>query len=373
MLIVIDKNIPFVGQIFEPFFEVKYLPYQEINQAAVRQADVLLIRTRTHCNQALLQDSNIKLIVSATIGTDHLDTQYLESAGITWRNVPGCNATAVVQYVFTALSVFSTKTAQPLDGKVLGVVGVGNIGRKVVEGAEKLGMKVLCCDPLRQQQENLPHFVDLQTIAENADIVTLHTSYTQHGNFPTYHLLNQDFFNRCKTNLWLVNTSRGEVIDEVALLKALSDNSKIAQIALDVWEGEPQITHQNLPYLVNIATPHIAGYSLRGKINASRQAVQQIADFHQLPLQFTTPHLPVVTMSNDCCGMSNEETVKKIILQTYDIEQETRQFLEDITLAEKIRSEYQYRLSFEDFIIKTADNQQLSEQLTTLGFQIDNG
>lgn len=369
MKIVIDKNIPFLDGVFDPFFDTRYLSYEEITRKNIQDTDILLIRTRTKCGRALLEGSSVKLIVTATVGVDHLDISYLNKQGISWENVAGCNATAVVQYVFTAVAYFMQKTQGSFKEKTIGIIGVGNVGEKIKQCAKKIGMKVLCCDPPRQKQENLPNFVPLSDIAQSADIITLHTDYTLSGEYATHNLINQDFLNCCKPGVWLINTARGEVIDQSALKRALTGGI-VSQAAIDVWKGEPKFIDAELPYAVTIATPHIAGYSLQGKTNASRQIVDKIAAYSQQPLTFVSPSTPTYQIQKDNTGISDQQTLLEIITQTYNIINDTKQFLCNPLDAEKIRSNYNYRPGFESFAVSlTKPTPKLIEQLLTLGFQ----
>lgn len=272
MKIIVEKNIPYIKGLLESFGEVHYLPASAIDKEAVRDADALFVRTRTVCNECLLGGSKVKFIATATIGTDHIDLNYCRRSGIAVFNAPGCNAPAVAQYVF---SVIAHTVGLDVKGKTLGVVGVGNVGKIIERWGALLGMKVLRCDPPRQRVEG-GDFVNLKTIAAEADIITFHTPLNMIGEDKTYHLADKKFFESLKKCELLINSSRGEVVDNQALIEAIKEG-KMKYSAIDCWENEPNISEELLD-LVDIATPHIAGYSSEGK---SRATAMALAAFEQ--------------------------------------------------------------------------------------------
>lgn len=283
MKAVIDDKIPFIkGKIETLVDEVVYKKGSEISPSDVKDADFLIIRTRTRCNQHLLAGSSVKLVVTATIGYDHIDTEYLEHAGIAWTNCPGCNASSVCQYVHNSLFVLGKMK----KGLVAGVVGVGHVGTLVADDLERAGMKVLRCDPPKGEPATL------EEIAEKADIITFHTPLTKDGECPTFHMADKDFFRSLKRKPVIINSSRGGVVDEKALLCAI-DQGLVSDVIIDTWEGEPNI---NLKLLGKacIATPHIAGYSADGKANATRMSLESVCRFLGKPmdLEIVPPSLP---------------------------------------------------------------------------------
>lgn len=275
MRILIDKYVPFIQGILEPYGEVEYLSPEEFTAEKVKNADALIIRTRTRCNAALLNNSQVRFIATATIGFDHIDTHYCESQGITWQNAAGCNADAVRQYVEGALHYLAEQKGFQLKGKTLGVVGVGHVGTRVVAMAERLGMHVLRNDPPRARKEGEAGFCHLEKIAREADIITFHTPLIKEGEDKTYHLCNAAFLQQLKSEACLINAARGGIIDEQALLAS----SYTSRSIIDCWEGEPRL-NQELLHKVCAGTPHIAGYSLQGKANATTLSVQGIARFY---------------------------------------------------------------------------------------------
>ncbi len=285
--VLIEANVPFVKGLLEPYADVTYLPANQINRDTVRDVDAMIVRTRTHCNADLLSGSRCRFIATATIGTDHIDLEWCKANGITAVNAPGCNAPAVAQYVFASLLHIIDR---PISDYTIGIVGVGHVGSIVERWAKSLGMTVLACDPPRQRAEGGDKWHSLDQIAECADIITFHTPLTSEGIDKTYHLADADFFNSLKRCPILINSARGPIVDNTALVKAI-DTNKVNMAVIDCWENEPEI----LPALLQrakIATPHIAGYSREGKIRASQQALDQLTEYFSLPKLKVAETLP---------------------------------------------------------------------------------
>lgn len=275
MKVIVDDKIPYIREALSTLgVEVQYVEGSKITSDVVRDADALIVRTRTHCNAALLEGSQVQFIATATIGYDHIDTAYCESHGIYWTNAPGCNAASVRQYIQSVLLLLQKERGLTLSDAILGVVGVGHVGKLVVEMARSWGMRVLCCDPPRAERGE-QGFVSLETIAREADVITLHTPLIQEGPHATYHLANETFFNSLQRKPYFINTSRGETTDTAALLQALEEG-KIAQCIIDVWEHEPDIDLDLLDRCY-LGTPHIAGYSADGKANATRMSLEALS------------------------------------------------------------------------------------------------
>ena len=229
----------------------------------VKDADALIIRTRTRCNRELLEGSKVKFIATATIGFDHIDAEYCREADITWTNAPGCNSASVAQYLQSSLILLQTLKGINLPEVTIGIIGVGNVGSKVAKVAQELGMRVLLNDLPREDKEGKQGFSSLQTLAEECDILTFHVPLYKEGRYKTCHLADDAFFQSLKRKPVIINTSRGEIIETGALLNAL-DTGLVSDAIIDVWENEPAI---NLTLLdkVFLGTPHIAGYSADGK------------------------------------------------------------------------------------------------------------
>ena len=316
MKLIIDDKIPFIrGQAERVADEVVYLPGSKIGPDDVRDADALIVRTRTHCNRQLLEGSRVRFIATATIGFDHLDTDYLNEAGIVWTNCPGCNATSVAQYVRNALIEAEREGIVKLSEASLGIVGYGHVGRAVCESLRPYVKEILLNDPpleneeflLRQATQASPNvaerrmkdegfdvahepekrgtpdsslfthhstFKSLTDLASSCDIISFHTPLTAEGPYPTFHLANEKFFQSLKRKPLLINAARGGVVDEAALLDAM-DKGRVRQAIIDTWEGEPAINRALLSK-VFIGTPHIAGYSADGKANATLMALRAL-------------------------------------------------------------------------------------------------
>ena len=257
----------------------------------MKDADALIIRTRTHCNRELLEGSRVRFIATATIGFDHIDTEYCRQAGIVWKNAPGCNSASVAQYLQSTLLLLELLKGKKLSEMTIGIVGVGNVGSKVAEVARELGMRVLLNDLPREDEEGNTDFNPLQLLAEECDVLTFHVPLYKEGKYKTFHLADGAFFHSLKRCPVIVNTSRGEVIETNALLEALK-TKQISDAVIDVWENEPEI---NLTLLnkVFIGTPHIAGYSADGKANATRMSLDSLCDHFGIQAEYCiTPPEP---------------------------------------------------------------------------------
>ena len=278
MKIVVDDKIPYIREtICQLADETVFLSGAAITADDVRDADVLVVRTRTRCNQQLLEGSKVQLVVTATIGFDHIDTQWLQEAGIRWTNCPGCNSGSVAQYVECALLLLEQQKGLSLHESTIGIVGCGHVGSKVKAVAERLGIQVLVCDPLLDN----PSFVSLDEIERRCEVITFHVPLTREGQYATWHMADEDFFHRLSRVPYIINTSRGEVVDNQALLQALQDG-RVRDAIIDVWEHEP---HPDAALLdkVFIGTPHIAGYSADGKTNADNMVIDAICQHFGLP------------------------------------------------------------------------------------------
>ena len=274
--VIIDKGIPFLEGVFPPEIDVRYLSPEEITPEAVRCADALFVRTRTQINKELLHGSNVRFVATATIGFDHIDQDYCREAGIHWVSCPGCNAQAVCDYVEEAIS--SIKSGE--NALTIGVVGYGHVGKLVAQMAQKRGYQVLLSDP------PLGIGMSLEQLAPLCDVLTFHTPLTREGEHPTYHLCDEKILRCCKPGTLIINAARGGVVDEQALIPflsplALSPHRLIA--CIDCWENEPNL-NQELLKKVELASFHIAGYSIQGKMNASEMCLRAFCEFFSLPI-----------------------------------------------------------------------------------------
>jgi len=373
MKIVIDDKIPYIKGAFEPFAEVVYLPGSKTTPEIVKNADALITRTRTICNENLLKGSSVRFIATATIGFDHIDTVYCGKAGIAWTNAPGCNAESVNQYIASALFSYSMRKRQPLEGKTIGVAGVGNVGSKVARLCEILGMKVLLNDPPRERAEGPGNFTSLKKIQEEADIITFHVPLNHSGEDKTFHMVNEEFIFGLKKKPLLINACRGEVFDSEIVYDALESGS-ISGFIADCWENEPDIDLE----LLNISdygTPHIAGYSKDGKANGTKMSVRAVSRFFNLGIDDWEPsgvELPENTVIKIDGNQRREYSIlAEAILSTYDIEADDDALRESPHLFEKLRGDYPVRREFGTYTIKPKNVESTTlKKLEKLGFKI---
>ena len=309
MKVIVDNKIPYIaGEIEKIADKVVYLPGDAFTKEEVKEADALVVRTRTHCNRDLLEGSQVKFIVTATIGFDHIDTEYCHEAGIAWTNCPGCNAGSVEQYIHSVLLLLKREKGLKLEETTLGIVGVGHVGSRVKRMAESLGMKVLLNDPPRADKGE-KGFVDLRTIASESDVITFHTPLIKEGTYRTCHLVDEDFLFSLKRNPVIINSSRGEVVDTASLLIALSAG-KVKDAVIDTWEYEPVISRE-LMEVAFLATPHIAGYSADGKANATRMSLEALARFFGVEADFCV-------MPPEYSGIQFSDDAEEAYLQAYN-------------------------------------------------------
>lgn len=336
MKVIVDNKIPFIKEAIEKIAdEVVYAPGKDLTPSLVKDADALIIRTRTHCNRGLLEGSKVKFIATATIGFDHIDTEYCREAGITWTNAPGCNSASVAQYLHSSLILLQESKGINLSEATIGIIGVGNVGSKVAKVAQELGMRVLLNDLPREDKEGKQNFSSLQTLAKECNVLTFHVPLYKEGKYRTYHLADTAFFQSLKQKPVIINTSRGEVIETDALLNAL-ETKLISDAIIDVWENEPTI---NLTLLkkVFLGTPHIAGYSADGKANATRMSLDALCRYFNIQADYQiippAPSQPQITA----------KTLSDAYLQIYDPRQDSNALKTHPELFEKLRGDYPLR------------------------------
>lgn len=336
--IVADKAIPFLEGVFDPYADMTYLPGDKIGPEDVKDADVLMVRTRTKCNAALLEGSKVKFIATATIGTDHIDFPYCDSKGIVVRNAPGCNAGGVMEYVFSALYGLASRRSISLQGDTIGIIGVGHVGSLIERMGRALGFKILKCDPPRAEAEGSFGFCDLEYLLQNSQIVTLHVPLDE----TTRGMANSEFFSLMQPGAFFINAARGEVVCDDALKAAIP---KLGPVIIDTWNHEPDID-LDLMDKVAIATPHIAGYSYQGKQNGTAAAVRAVAHYFgitELYEFFPKTDLP----ENEAVKLNlkdlNQGEIASVLQYNYPI------FTDDFMLRlnpenfDRLRSEYNYR------------------------------
>jgi len=303
MRIVADENIPLLDEFFAGHGAIRRLPGRAISAADVADADVLLVRSVTRVDQALLQGSPVRFVGTCTIGTDHLALDYFAAADIAWASAPGCNARGVVDYVLGSLLALAEREGVELAQRTYGVVGAGQVGGRLVKVMRALGWRVLVCDPPRQAAEG-GDYVSLETLLSQCDVLSLHTPLTADGPLATRRLLSTEQLQALRPGAWLINASRGAVVDNAALYQVLQQRRDL-QVVLDVWEGEP-LVDVPLAGLCRIATPHIAGYSLDGKLRGTAQIYQAFCAWMQLPASIElaqllpAPWLPTLQLDGRC-------------------------------------------------------------------------
>lgn len=356
MKLVIDDKIPYIKGKAERLGETVYLPGSAITASDVREADALIVRTRTRCDETLLRDSRVRFVATATIGHDHIDTAYLAAHGIGWANCPGCNATSVAQYVGCALlSLYGDLPAPAGNGLTAGIVGVGHVGREVAAVLRRLGFRTLLCDPPRAESEGPEGFVPLSAIEQEADVVTFHTPLTRTGRHATFHMADAAFFARLRRRPALINAARGEVVDTGALTAAMGAG-QVGPVIIDTWEAEPHI-HRPLLEKAYLATPHIAGYSADGKAAGTRMALEAVARHFGLPSSFdvqppawpadyrgySADRMPFGRGGAQAAGRFRNLTLREQWLYAYDPHVDSRALKADPDAFERLRGNYPLR------------------------------
>jgi len=378
--IIADTNIPFATECFSSIGNVEVLPGRDMTPDLIRDADILLVRSVTKVNSDLLADSKIRFVATATIGTNHIDTEYLQSKKIAFASAPGSNANSVAEYIIAALLSVAKKHNINLKGKSIGIIGVGNVGTLVEKKTKALGLKVYLNDPPLQRQTNDEKYLPLEELF-NCDFITLHTPLTFDGIDKTYHLANRKFFDSLKTGCIFINTARGAVTDTNALKNAIK-SGKLKAAVIDVWENEPNIDTE-LIKTVDLSTPHIAGYSLDGKIagtimiyNAACRHLgiepeKTIEDF--LP----SPQLPQINI--DLTAGDEQEILHQTVQQAYTINRDDFNTREIIMVPADerghffvdLRKNYPVRREFQNTQIIIADKKcRLAEKLKGIGFKV---
>jgi len=371
--IVADDKIPFLKGVLEPFAQVTYLPGKRIVREMLEDTEALLIRTRTKCTETLLKGTAVSFIGTATIGFDHIDTQFCKKSGIKWTNAPGCNSSSVKQYMAAALLKISSDFGFSLKNRTIGIVGVGHVGSKVEKFARLLGMNVLLNDPPRERKEGIGNFEDLYLLLRESDIVTLHVPLNTTGEDRTYHLFNEELLKKMKKGAWLINTSRGEVV-ETSALNALLSSGRLGGAVVDVWENEPDIDLE-LMNKVFIATHHIAGYSADGKANGTSVVVNALSRHFKFPLKkwypdtIPAPPSPIVNIS--CDGKSDEDIIREAVNHTYKIETDNNNLRKSPYNFEILRGDYPLRREFHAYTVYLkSGTDKIAGILKEMGFRL---
>jgi erythronate-4-phosphate dehydrogenase len=368
--ILVDENMPYARELFSRLGDVKAVPGRPIPQHELDDADALMVRSVTKVNEALLAGKGIKFVGTATAGTDHVDEKWLAQAGIGFSAAPGCNAIAVVEYVFSSLLMLAERDGFALADRTVGIVGVGNVGGRLQKRLEALGIRTLLCDPPRADHGDEGDFRSLDDLVQNADILTFHTPLFKDGPYKSLHLADDALISRLKPGAILINACRGPVVDNAALLKCLQAGQDLS-VVLDVWEPEPELNTELLS-LVDIGTAHIAGYTLEGKARGTTQVFEAYSEFignrHQVSLDtlLPAPEFGRITLH----GPLDQATLKRLVHLVYDVRRDDAPLRKVAGIPgefDKLRKNYSERREWSSLNV-LCDDEQAAVLLKNLGF-----
>ncbi len=370
MKILVDENMPYARELFSRLGEVRAVPGRPIPTDALTDADALMVRSVTKVNEALLGDKAIKFVGTATAGTDHVDQPWLVQAGIGFSAAPGCNAIAVVEYVFSALLMLAERDGFALADRTVGIVGVGNVGGRLQKRLEALGIKTLLCDPPRADNGDEGDFRSLDDLVAEADVITFHTPLYKEGQYKSLHLADESLIRRLKPGTILINACRGPVVDNAALLKCLEAGQKLS-VVLDVWEPEPDL---NLALLdnVDLGTSHIAGYTLEGKARGTTQVFEAYSQFIGQPQEVAlSTLLPAPEFGRiSLHGPLDQPTLKRLVHLVYDVRRDDAPLRKVAGIPgefDKLRKNYLERREWSSLTVE-CDDADAAELLQKLGF-----
>ena len=380
--IVADENIPLVRECFAGLGDVVTLPGRSLTADDLAGADVLVARSVTKVNKELIQNSSLKFVGTCTAGCDHIDLPALKAQGIGFSNAPGCNARSVVEYVLCALDILAERDGYCITGRTVGIVGKGQVGGRLYRALQALGVRVMANDPLLEPEAGV-ELVELDELLERCDVIALHTPLTTSGDYPTYHLFGEQQLLAMKHGTVLINAGRGAVVDNRALLNVLKARDDLS-VVLDVWEHEPEVDPELLE-LVDIGTPHIAGYSLDAKVTGTVMVYQALCHFLGLPVrtsqQDLTPLPPLMKL--DFTGTVDADQAASVAMRaTYDIRRDDalmRRLLKMEPEARKLafdfmRKNYSERREFSTLKIDASrSSQEVQQRMQALGFHLLDG
>ena len=370
MKILVDENMPYARELFSRLGDVEAVPGRPVPREALSGADALMVRSVTKVDEALLAGEAVKFVGTATAGTDHVDIPWLEQAGIGFSAAPGCNAIAVVEYVFSALLMLAERDGFTLTDRTVGIVGVGNVGGRLQARLEALGVRTLLCDPPRADRGDEGDFRSLDALVAEADILTFHTPLFKSGPYTSLHLADEALIQRLKPGAILINACRGPVVDNAALLRRLESGQDLS-VVLDVWEGEPTL-NTDLLARVDIGTAHIAGYTLEGKARGTTQVFEAYSQFigqaQQVALDtlLPAPEFGRITLH----GPLDQPTLKRLVHLVYDVRRDDAPLRKVAAIAgefDKLRKNYLERREWSSLFIQ-CDDAQAAELLQALGF-----
>ncbi len=387
MKIIADQQISYVAQAFSELAEVTLCNGREITAESIHEADVLLVRSVTPIDANLLEGSQVKFVASATSGQNHIDSDYLQRNNIGFADAKGSNARSVAEYVLSSLFVLADQHDFKLKEKTVGVIGCGEVGSRVVELLETMGVQTIMNDPpLKDAPGNDIHennvstgeqYCDLQEVLL-ADIITLHVPLTEDGSYPTQQMVNSGFLDKLNDDVILLNTSRGSVIDEVALRAHIESHHNM-KVVLDVWENEPDIDTDLLTH-TSIGTPHIAGYSIDAKLRATEMIFRSMCEFFKLnavwqaAIELPNDNMPELNMNVD---VDDEDAIQMAILTSYDVRGDSAALrcLPEINIEQRgrffdeLRENYPVRREFTATAIRLPEDKKiLAKKLRQMGF-----
>jgi erythronate-4-phosphate dehydrogenase len=370
--ILVDENMPYARELFSRTGEVVAVPGRPLPEAELRDASALMVRSVTPVNAALLADTPVKFVGTATAGTDHVDQASLQAAGIGFSAAPGCNAIAVVEYVFSALLLLAERDGFALRDRTVGIVGVGNVGSRLQARLEAWGVKTLLCDPPRADRGDTGPFHTLETLVAQADILTFHTPLNKEGRYKSWHLVDAALLMALRPDTILINACRGPVVDNAALLEVLKMRGDL-RVVLDVWEPEPDLS-LDLLARVDIATAHIAGYTLEGKARGTTQVFEAWSAFIGQPQQVALESLlpPPEFSSITLHGELDQATLKRLAHLVYDVRRDDaplRKAADQPGEFDRLRRQYEERREWSSLQV-ICDNAASASMLKQLGFRV---
>lgn len=370
MKILVDENMPYALDLFSRLGEVKAVPGRPIPLTELSDADALMVRSVTKVNRSLLEGKPVKFVGTATAGTDHIDEDYLQQAAVAFSAAPGCNAIAVVEYVFSALLMLAERDGFTLTDRTVGIIGVGNVGSRLQARLNAWGVKTLLCDPPRADRGDDEEFHSLESLVQQADILTFHTPLYLDGPYKTLHLASEELISRLKPGTILINACRGEVVNNDALLHCLEQGQELSTV-LDVWEPEPDL---NVALLAraDIGTAHIAGYTLEGKARGTTQVFEAFSQFigqpQQIPLDSLLPAAEIGTVS--LSGALTQAILKRLVHLVYDVRRDDALLRSVAGVAgefDKLRKHYAERREWSSLCVECSD-ESTALLLQALGF-----
>ncbi|MBZ2398499.1 4-phosphoerythronate dehydrogenase PdxB [Erwinia amylovora] len=371
--ILVDENMPYARELFSRTGDVVAVAGRPIPQAQLEDADALMVRSVTQVDAGLLSGKSVKFVGTATAGTDHIDEAFLQRQGIAFSSAPGCNAIAVVEYVFSALLLLAERDGFQLTDRTVGIVGVGNVGGRLQARLAALGIRTLLCDPPRADRGDEGDFLSLSQLVAQADVLTFHTPLFKDGPYQTRHMADEALLCSLKPGSILINACRGAVVDNAALLKVLEQRDDLS-VVLDVWEAEPDLS---LPLLakVDIATAHIAGYTLEGKARGTTQVFEAWTQFIGQPQQVAldtllpAPEFGCITLSGELC----QATLKRLVHLVYDVRRDDAPLRRGAAITgefDRLRKNYHQRREWSSLRVE-CDNAATATLLNRLGFNAD--